>query len=250
MKDFVQYFFSTLKAHIIRLSQNKEGKPSLMRILFLSMGGFFGLILLFIIMVWIGMFGRIPGKQELLKIRHQQATEVYSADSVLLGRYYLQERSMVPAASIPQSLKEALIATEDVRFYNHHGVDTRSLVRVLIKGVILQSESAGGGSTLTQQLAKNLYPRRSYWMFSLPINKIREIIIARRLEKVYSKDEILVLYLNTIPFGDNVYGIKTAAERFFSVDVSRLSLEQSAVLVGMLKATHRYNPRLFPARGK
>ncbi len=220
------------------------------RILFVTLAGVFAFALFFVILVWIGVFGRIPSKKELLSIRHQQATEVYSADSVLLGRYYLQDRSIVPAADIPQSLKQALIATEDVRFYQHHGVDTRSLIRVLIKGIILQSESAGGGSTLTQQLAKNLYPRRSYWLFSLPINKVREIIMARRLENVYSKDEILVLYLNTIPFGDNVYGVKTAAERFFSVPVNKLTLDQSAVLVGMLKATHRYNPRLFPARGK
>jgi penicillin-binding protein 1A len=220
------------------------------RILFVSLAGFFACVLFFILLVWIGIFGRIPSKKELLSIRHQQATEVYSADSVLLGRYYLQDRSMVPATDIPQSLKQALIATEDVRFYQHHGVDTRSLIRVLIKGIILQRESAGGGSTLTQQLAKNLYPRRSYWMFSLPINKVREIIIARRLENVYTKDELLVLYLNTIPFGDNVYGVKTAAERFFSVPVNKLTLDQSAVLVGMLKATHTYNPRVFPARGK
>jgi penicillin-binding protein 1A len=212
--------------------------------------GIVSLVLFFVVLVWIGLFGRIPGKKELVGIRHQQATEVYSADSVLLGRYYLQDRSMVPSSDIPLSLKQALIATEDVRFYRHHGIDTKSLARVLIKGIIFQRESAGGGSTLTQQLAKNLYPRRSYWMFSLPINKVREIIIARRLENVYTKDEILVLYLNTIPFGDNVYGIKTAAERFFSVPVSKLTVDQSAVLVGMLKATHTYNPRLFPARGK
>jgi penicillin-binding protein 1A len=249
MNDSIERFLSEAKTRLIGWYGflRQQGTA---RLLFVSLAGVFAFVLFFVLLVWIGVFGRIPSKKELLSIRHQQATEVYSADSVLLGRYYLQDRSMVPATDIPQSLKQALIATEDVRFYQHHGVDTRSLIRVLIKGIILQRESAGGGSTLTQQLAKNLYPRRSYWMFSLPINKVREIIIARRLENVYSKDEILVLYLNTIPFGDNVYGVKTAAERFFSVPVSKLTLDQSAVLVGMLKATHRYNPRLFPARGK
>ena len=249
MKDLIERFVLKAKARLAEWFVIVR-QQSLARIVFLSVTGMVSLILFFVFLVWIGLFGRIPGKNELHSIRHQQATEVYSADSVLLGRYYLQDRSMVPSSDIPLSLKQALIATEDVRFYEHHGIDMKSLVRVLIKGIILQRESAGGGSTLTQQLAKNLYPRRSYWMFSLPINKVREIIIARRLEKVYTKDEILVLYLNTIPFGDNVYGIKTAAERFFSVPVNKLSVDQSAVLVGMLKATHRYNPRLFPARGK
>jgi len=197
-----------------------------------------------------GFFGRIPSREELENINHQVATEVYSADSVLLGKYFLEERSMIPSAQIPVSLKEALIATEDVRFYSHHGLDTRSMVRVLIKGVLLQRESAGGGSTITQQVAKNLYPRKSYLIFSLLINKVREMIIAKRLEHIYTKDEILVLYLNTVPFGDNVYGIKTAADRFFSSPVSALSLDQSAVLIGMLKATHHYNPRLYPERAR
>ena len=107
-----------------------------------------------------GVFGEIPDKKELSSINHQVATEVFSADSVLLGRYYFQERSTVPPESITPALKNALVATEDVRFYEHHGIDTRSLLRVLVKGIILQKESAGGGSTLTQQLAK-IYSRES-----------------------------------------------------------------------------------------
>ena len=120
----------------------------------------------------------------------------------------------------------------------------------LLKVFFLQKESSGGGSTITQQLAKNLYPRKSFAFLSLPINKIREIIIAKRLENAYTKDEILVLYLNTVPFGDNVYGIKTAADRFFSTSVKSLTADQAAVLIGMLKATHTYNPRVFPDRAK
>ena len=202
----------------------------------------------FVALVWLGVFGRIPDAAELRSINNQIATEVYSADSVLLGRYYLQERSPVRADQIPEGLKEALISTEDARFYQHTGVDFRSLMRVAVKTMALQDESAGGGSTITQQLAKNLYPRSTYAFLSMPINKVREMILARRLEKLYSKDEILALYLNTIPFGDNVFGIKTAAERFYSKSVESLTTDESAVLIGMLKATYRYNPRVYPER--
>ncbi len=215
----------------------------------LSLGAFAG-ILFFIFLVWSGVFGAIPDHHHLKNIHHPIASEVYSIDSVLLGRYYVQDRSPVKPGEVPETLKQALVATEDVRFYKHHGVDVKSLLRVMVKSILLQRESSGGGSTVTQQLAKNLYPRKSYGMLSLPINKVKEIIIARRLEKVYSKDEILVLYLNTIPFADNTYGIKTAADRFFSTPVNKLSIDQSAMLVGMLKATHSYNPRLFPDRAR
>src|SRR5690606_26599119 len=130
----------------------------------------------------------------------------------------------------------------------HHGIDVVSLFRVLVKSIILQNESAGGGSTITQQLVKNLYPRTSHGFLSLPVNKVKEMIVAWRLENVYDKKALLTLYLNTIPFADNTYGIDAAAQRFFSVKTSKLTLEQGAVLVGMLKATHLYNPRLFPER--
>lgn len=210
----------------------------------------FSAVILFVFLVWSGMFGSLPEKHHLKDIHHPVASEVYSADSVLLGRYYLQDRTPVKAEEIPDNLKNALVATEDVRFYQHNGVDVKSLLRVLVKTLLLQREASGGGSTITQQLAKNLYPRRSYAALSLPINKVREMIIAARLEEAYSKDEIIVLYLNTIPFADNTYGVKTAADRFFSTPVRDLTVDQSATLVGMLKATHSYNPRLFPERAR
>jgi penicillin-binding protein 1A len=195
---------------------------------------------------WLGVFGSLPGKQDLLEIKNPSASEVYSADSVLLGRFFYQERSNVSFSDFPAYVIDAVVATEDVRFYNHGGVDARSLGRVLIKSIVLQQESAGGGSTLTQQLAKNLYPRKNYWFFSLLINKMREMIIAWRLESVLDKDSILTLYLNTVPFGDNTFGLEAAAQRFFSVSVNRLSVNQGALLIGMLKATHGYNPRIYP----
>lgn len=248
MKEFILLIKTRLASIFTSVKMWMSRFPRLVRFVIYSVvTGVFAL-LLFIGSVWIGLYGRIPRVYELKNINHQVATEVYSADSVLLGRYYLQERSMLPQSEIPAGLKNALIATEDARFYKHHGIDTKSLFRVLLKSILLQKESAGGGSTLTQQLAKNLYPRRSYAFLSLPINKIKEMILARRLERAYSKDELLVLYLNTIPFGDNVYGIKTAAERFFSKPVRQLSTDESAVLIGMLKATHTYNPRIYPER--
>jgi penicillin-binding protein 1A len=247
-------FFNAIIAYLMAKKAQFFTHPSIWRRVVayssLVLLGVFSAVILLVLLVWTGMFGEIPSKKELTSISNQVATEVYSADSVLLGRYYWQERSTVPAREITPGLKNALVATEDARFYNHSGVDMRSLIRVFVKSIILRSESAGGGSTLTQQLAKNLYPRKSFAFLSMPINKIREMIIAKRIENAYTKDEILALYLNTVPFGDNVYGIKTAADRFFSTSVKNLTADQAAVLVGMLKATHRYNPRLFPDRAK
>lgn len=191
-----------------------------------------------------------PSREELSNVRNAVASEVYSADSVLLGRYFIQDRTEIKFEDISPHLIDALIATEDVRFYGHNGIDIRSLGRVLVKTILMQDESAGGGSTITQQLAKNLYPRRKYWFASMPVNKIREAVIALRLESIYSKEDILALYLNTIPFADNTFGLQSAAKRFFSTTSSDLTLEQAGVLVGMLKATHYYNPRLFPERAR
>jgi penicillin-binding protein 1A len=242
------HLFRTLKQRIEVFYARHGFFRTFLAIACLASLAVFACAALFVGLVWAGMFGPLPEKEQLKEIHHPIASEVYSADSVLLGKYFLQDRSPVSREDIPKTLKQALVATEDIRFYQHHGVDVQSLFRVLVKTLLLQNESSGGGSTLTQQLAKNLYPRKSYGFLSLPINKVREMIIAGRLEDVYSKDEILVLYLNTIPFADNTYGVKAAADRFFSVPVRSLAIDQSAMLVGMLKATHNYNPRLFPER--
>lgn len=191
-----------------------------------------------------------PGKRKLRRIKNDVASEVYSADSVLLGRYFIEDRTEVRYDEIAPAVIDALISTEDIRFYNHEGIDFKSLGRVLVKSILLQDESAGGGSTLTQQLAKNLYPRKNYWIFSMLINKLREIITASRLEDIYSKKELINLYLNTVPFPDNTFGIQAAAQRFFSVDAKDLTVDQAAILVGSLKATHSYNPRLFTKRSQ
>ena len=166
------------------------------------------LFFLFVFFIWI----ETPGGRELRNIQNQVASEVYSADSVLLGRYFTQDRTEVRYEEIAPAVIDALIATEDVRFYQHSGVDYRSLGRVLIKSILQQDESSGGGSTLTQQLAKNLYPRKQYWILSMLLNKLREVRIALKLESIYTKKELLTLYLNTVPFADNVFGIQAATQ--------------------------------------
>ncbi|WP_347160044.1 penicillin-binding protein 1A [Pontibacter chitinilyticus] len=205
---------------------------------------------LFYAAIYIGLLGGMPSQRELKAIQNNTASEVYTADGVLLGRYYIQDRTNVKYDDISPAAVQALVATEDARFYKHHGVDVRSLGRVLVKSLLLQHESSGGGSTLSQQLAKNLFPRKDYWIWDMPVNKLREMIIAQKLETIYSKEEILALYLNTVPMGGNLYGIERASRRFFNTSADSLSTQQAAVLIGMLKATTTYNPRLHPERSK
>ncbi len=209
-------------------------------IFFVCMG-----FLSFFLSVRIGLFGTIPHSETLKKISHPLASEVFSADSVLIGRYFILDRTPTPVTQISPWVIDALISTEDVRFYNHRGVDYRSIGRVFFKSVILR-QAAGGGSTLSQQLAKNIFPRRDHSFLTTPVNKIKEIIVARRLERIYKKEEILALYLNTVPFGDNTFGIAAASERFFNKNPEQLNPQEAAVLIGMLKGTNLYNPRIFP----
>lgn len=208
------------------------------------------LLTVFYFSVFLGAFGHIPSRSELKAKQNHTASEVYSADHVLLGRYYLQDRTNIKFEDISPAAVDALVATEDVRFYDHGGVDMRSVGRVFFKTLLLQNESSGGGSTLSQQLAKNMYPRKDYWFWDMPVNKLREIIIARRLESIYSKQEILELYLNTVPMGGNLYGIERASRRFFNTSADSLKTEEAAVLIGMLKATTSYNPRLNLERSR
>jgi penicillin-binding protein 1A len=200
------------------------------------------LFLLLWALIMLGVFGKVPGKEELRQVRNYTASEIFTTDNVLLGRYYVENRTNTSLEAVPDFLINALIATEDARFYSHGGIDTRSTFRVIVKSLLLFNKESGGGSTLTQQLAKNLYPRRSVGFLTLPVAKIREIIIARRLEEVYTKSEILQLYLNTVPFGDNTYGIETASLVFFNRKTHDLLPQESATLIGMLKGNTDYNP--------
>lgn len=211
--------------------------------------GLFFTIGLFFAVKW-EWLGKVPDYAELKGIRNHVASEIYAEKDYLLGKYYLENRTQVNFSEIPDQLVHALVATEDARFFEHNGVDVKSLARVAVKSIMLQKTSSGGGSTISQQLAKNLFPRRSYSLFSLPINKFREMIIARRLEKVYTKEEILTLYLNTVSFGEKAYGIQVASKRFFGKTPNNLELQEAATLVGMLKATTYYNPRLYTERAE
>ncbi|HMQ47561.1 MAG TPA: transglycosylase domain-containing protein [Saprospiraceae bacterium] len=205
---------------------------------------FLGLISLFIltVLIYFGALGALPTYSDLRDIRNYNASEIYAEGEVLLGKYYIENRINADLEEISPNIINALVATEDARFFEHSGIDFRAWMRVLFKGVLLSDESAGGGSTLSQQLAKNLYPRKDYLMASTLVNKIREMFIARRLENTYAKEELLNLYLNTVSFSENIYGIKVASRRFFSKSPADLKVEEAAVLVGMLKATTYYSP--------
>ncbi|RME92450.1 MAG: penicillin-binding protein, partial [Bacteroidetes bacterium] len=199
-----------------------------------------------VLSVYLGFFGPLPTYAELRNVRNSQASEVYAEDGALLGKYYIENRTNVTVNEVSDFVLQALIATEDARFFEHSGVDLRALGRVFVKSLLFKDDAAGGGSTLSQQLAKNLFPRRQYAWLGMPINKLREMFTARRLEKVYTKEELLALYLNTVPFGEGAFGIKVAAFRYFGKDPAELTLEEAATLVGMLKATTYYNPRTHP----
>lgn len=210
----------------------------------------FVLFLMLFFAVFFGYTGHVPTSTQLREINNPTASEVFSEDGVLLGRYYIVNRSSVEFSEISPNVIDALIATEDARFYEHRGIDEIALMRVLVKTIMLMDRSSGGGSTLSQQLAKNLFPRNDVGFLSMPVNKLRESIIAYRLERIYSKEEILTLYLNTVPFSENIFGIEVAAERYFSKHPSDLAVDEAAVLVGMLKANNAYNPRLNPERSE
>lgn len=213
-----------------------------------AFGGFIAFSILFVFLVYIGVFGRIPSYAELKDINQNVASEVYSEDGELLGKFFIENRSPADLNDLPEYVINALVATEDARFFQHSGIDVRAWVRVFLRTVLLMDKSGGGGSTLSQQLAKNLFPRKRYSIFTIPAAKLKEIFIANRLENIYDKDQLLALYLNTVSFGENIYGIKVASQRFFAKDPDSLSVEQAAMLVGMLKGPSLYHPVHHPER--
>ena len=194
----------------------------------------------------IGTFGEIPTVEELRELQTNNTSEVYTADSVLIGKFFLENRTDIRFEELPTHLVDALISEEDKRFWTHSGVDFRALGRVFYYSILRGDERSGGGSTLSQQLVKNIYGRPKHAFFSTPINKVKEMLIARRIERAYEKKDLLALYLNTVPFGGNVFGIEMASKRFFNKSAKDLKVEESAVLVGMLQKNTRYNPRRDP----
>ncbi len=221
---------------------------------------FLGGLFTFILFVWgvsvnfLGLYGELPNFKTLENPQSELASELYSADGVLLGTYFRENRSPVTYNDLSPNLINALIATEDIRFHEHSGIDFQSMGRVFFKSLILR-QGAGGGSTLTQQTAKNLFKTRtqeSQGLLSrvpglrMLIIKTKEWIVATKLEKSYTKNEILTLYLNTSEFGSNAYGIKTAAKTFFDKTPNDLNIQEAAVLVGLFKAPTYYSPVFNP----
>ncbi len=213
------------------------------------------------IFLWLGMvdinflwlFGKTPGFLEIKKPPTFAASEIYSADGVLIGKFFKENRTPVKYSDVNPVFWHALIDTEDERFYNHWGVDFQGILGAM-KDALLHHD-ARGASTITQQLAKNMFHMRGTKNsgllskipgFSMLITKSKEWIIATKIEMVYDKDDILTMYANTVDFGNNSYGIKTASKTYFDTTPKELRTEQAAVLVGMLKATTFYNPILNP----
>lgn len=210
------------------------------------------LIAFFVLMQTVrsGLFGELPTEDDLAAIRHEQATLVMDRDGELIGKIFAEDRTNVKYSDLPKHLVDALVSTEDARFFSHEGVDGRSYVRVFFKTLLGQDRSGGGGSTISQQLIKNLYGRERHGLLTIPVNKMKEALVAQRLERMLSKEDVLVLYFNSVPFGENTYGIEAAAQRFFGKPTKNLNIQESAVLVGMLKANTTYNPRLHPKASK
>jgi len=209
----------------------------------------FIITLLLFILVANEVFGPMPTFDELENPENNLAAEVYSEDGILLGKYYFQNRTWTYYEDISPYVIDALIATEDIRFYRHSGIDIRGLARVFIR-TILMGQNAGGGSTITQQLAKNLYNTREWmeqnrvWIkpVELGLSKFKEWVTAVRLERNYTKEEIIAMYMNVYDFLYNAVGIRSACEVYFNTTPDSLNIEQAATLVGMLQNSARYNP--------
>ena len=206
---------------------------------------------------FLDLFGRIPNLKSLENPRSELASEIYSADGVLLGKYFRENRTPVEFKDLPQNLIDALIATEDVRFEQHSGIDAKSVLRA-VTGVLTFSRN-GGGSTLTQQVAKVLFRTRGdlndgtlngNGKLGLLITKTKEWILAIRLERNYTKREIIRMYFNTVEYGSNAFGINTAAKTFFNKAPKNLSTPEAATLVGIVNAPGRFSPVAHPERSR
>lgn len=198
------------------------------------------IIILFVFLVGFGVFGSLPKVDELLNPKNNLATIVYSGDMKILGKYYSENRVNVTFEKIDKDVVNALIATEDVRYYEHNGVDFKALLRSFFG--VFTGGNRGGGSTISQQLAKMMFPRERLNKLELVVRKLKEWIIATQLEKYYTKDEILALYLNKFDFLNLAVGIKSAAQIYFNSNQDSLKIEQAAMLVGMAKNPSLFNP--------
>ena len=203
------------------------------------------LVLLLLGIVW--AFAEIPTIEELENPDSKLATQVIAENGEVMTTYHIENRTFVGYDELAPNLVQATVATEDIRFYKHSGIDFQSLGRVFFKTLLMNRSSQGGGSTITQQLAKTLYPRREgVGKLGMIWIKLKEWITAIKLERNYTKEEIVDMYLNAVFFGSNSYGIQSAAYQFFGKKPIDLKVEESAVLVGMVNKPTRYNPAINP----
>lgn len=234
--------------------KNKAGKTRIGWII--AIWSLFAIAVISVILVFVliakGQIGYIPDIEELQNPKNKYASELYTSDGVVFGRYFAGQNNRVAVSyqEISPYLKQALLATEDIRFHEHSGVDGRSLFRAIVKRGILGQKSAGGGSTITQQLAKLLYSPTAESLYQRALQKPIEWVIAVQLERYYTKEEIMTMYLNQFDFLNNAVGIKSAAQIYFNTTPDQLNLQQSAMLVGMLQNPAYHNPRRFPDRVK
>ena len=217
-------------------------------ILFLAPFVALGLALLLV-----GLFAQIPSFEELEHPDNKLATQVIAENGEVLATFHIENRTYVSYEELSPYLVQAAVATEDARFYRHSGIDFKGLARVVVKTLLLGDSSQGGGSTITQQLAKTLYPREdmgSYGKlrrtFKMVGTKLKEWITAVKLERDYTKDEIMDMYLNSIFFGSGAYGVKAASETFFAKEPGELNIQEAAMLIGMVNKPTRYNPVINP----
>ena len=211
----------------------------------------FAALLIMLLIVW--LFARIPSFEDLENPDSKLATQVIAEDGETLTTFHIENRTFVTYEELSEHLVHAAVSTEDARFYKHSGIDLKGLARVFFKTLLMHNSSQGGGSTITQQLAKTLYPRKELnskipgWnTLSMVWIKLKEWITAVKLEREYTKEEIMYMYLNSVFFGSNAYGIKAASETFFDKQPADLNIQESATLIGMVNKPTRYNPVINP----
>ncbi len=232
------------------LKMDKKKTHTLLKYFWISFASVIVLIVLCFVLIVKGYIGYIPEIEELQNPKNRFATELYTSDGVMFGRYFYGQdnRVAVNYRQISPHVVNALVATEDARFFSHSGIDTKSLVRSIVLRGFFGKKSAGGGSTITQQLAKQLYSPDADNIFQRAFQKPIEWVIAVQLERYYSKEEIIAMYLNQFDFLNNAVGIKSAAQIYFNTEPDKLTTEQSAMLVGMCKNPSYFNPNRFPKR--
>ena len=233
-------------------NQTNDIRKKFNRIFWWAFGGILIFVVLLFYFITIGWLGYLPAIDQLQNPINKYATELYSSDLKLIGSFSESDdnRIRIEYPQISQHVINALIATEDERFYDHSGIDGRALARVLVKRLIFFQRNAGGGSTITQQLAKQLYSPKADNLIQRSLQKPIEWVISVKLERIYTKEEIITLYLNQFDFLYNAVGIKSAANVYFNTTPDNLTIEQAATLIGMCKNPSYYNPRRYPERSR